>query len=150
MISLIFTSSETEVDQCAIGADLHDAPMVIEVTLLGLRVTPRERWAASHHIVYEFALKTEAEGELQLDAAIADLDHDDVTPWTICKCWLGAKRRHLFQSTVATLTCELVLQLDPDHLLSDWAGLDPKKVLPADLLLRCQTGKSWRVIYVDS
>lgn len=167
MTSLVFTTSShwlsktvrwmtnSETSHVCLGTEIFGEPVLLhsaidgETGQNGVQITPRSKWLEDNELVAEYNILPEI-GEERMRPMIRLLcekyDKMGLIGYivVIVAKWLGKKIQNPLAHARALVCARYVLKLDPEaRAIPEWAGLDPEKTTPHDLLLLCRTGPSF-------
>ena len=166
MTSLVFTTSAhwlsrvirwmtaSEVSHVAIGTEIFGEPVLIHSALdgetgrNGCQITPRDRWLADNTLVAEYTVIPDVSANMGSLIKLLCERYDKMGligyVVVIVAKYLGKKMMNPLSHPSKYVCSRYALKLDPEaRAIPEWAGLDPEKTTPHDLLLLCRTGPSF-------
>jgi hypothetical protein len=164
--SLVFTTSshwlsrtiravtESEVSHVAIGTEIFGEQVLVHSALdgdtgrSGVQITPLGKWLETNYVVAEYNIVPDVTTNMAplIRLLCERYDKMGLVGYLIVFVakWLGKKIMNPLSRPNAWVCSRYVLRLDPEaRAIPEWAGLDPEKTTPHDLLLLCRTGNSF-------
>lgn len=165
--SLVFTTSShwlsrviravtaSDVSHVAIGTEIFGQPVLIHSALdgdtgrNGVQITPRHRWLSDNTVVAEYAIIPDVTENMGSMVRLLCERYDKMGLIgyliVIIAQYLGKKIMNPLSSPSRYVCSRYALQLDPTgQKIPEWAGLEPEKTTPHDLLVTCRKGASFR------
>ena len=137
-----------------LGTEIFGEPVLLHSAIdgetghNGVQITPRAKWFEDNELIAEYDIipdVTDAMGPM-IRLLCEKYDKMGLLGYiiVIIAKWLGKKIRNPLAHAKFLVCARYVLKLDPTgRLIPEWAGLDPEKTTPQDLLLLCRTGPSF-------
>jgi hypothetical protein len=167
MPSLVFTTSShwlsrtvrwmtaSATSHVCLGAEIFGEQVLIHSVLdgetgrNGVQITPRHKWLEHNTLVAEYDIIPDVASNMgpMIRLLCEKYDKMGLVGYmvVIVAKWLGKKIRNPLVSAKALVCARYVLKLDPTGgLIPEWAGLDPEKTTPHDLLQVCRSSPSFR------
>ena len=147
-----FQGKNAKASHCAIGTEMHGIPVVIEDTVGGVRIYPRDRWIKEHRLVEEYAFlpPNMEDGVRHTIEHVGDkYNYAGLFGylWVMLGRWLRHKWHNPFASTRKDVCSGFILEMDPDRILvPEWKSLIASETIPEDLRQICATGASFKKI----
>lgn len=149
--SLIRWLTRSRVSHASIGLVLADVPVVVQATIGGVKVTTRTKFEKQSKIVAEFRVLQDVQGGVQHAVHLIGEHYDYIgllgyavvlLTWR----WFKKRLKNPLASPTALVCSEFVLRVNQDGKITEWVGLDPEATTAQDILLRCRTGTSFKVV----
>jgi hypothetical protein len=167
MPSLVFTTSShwlsrtvrwmtsSATSHVCLGTEIFGELVLIHSALSGetgrngVQITPRHKWLEDNIVVAEYDIIPDVTGDMGPMIRLLCEKYDKMGLLgyiiVIVARWLGKKIQNPLASGRALVCVRYVLKLDPTgRLIPEWAGLDPEKTTPQDLLVLCRVGPSFQ------
>jgi hypothetical protein len=138
-----------------LGTEIFGEPVLIHSALdgetgrTGVQITPRSKWLEDNELVAEYAIVPEVSEEMMrpmIQLLCERYDKLGLLGYVIVIVakWLGRKIQNPLANVKALVCARYVMRLDPTGtLIPEWAGMDPEKTTPHDLLVLCRSGVSF-------
>jgi len=147
--------TESEVSHVAIGTEIFGEPVLIHSALdgdtgrSGVQITPRNKWLRDNYVVAEYDIVPDVSENMGSLIKLLCERYDKMGLVghliVIAAKYLGKKIMNPLSRPNYWVCSRYVLKLDPSgQTIPEWAGLDPEKTTPHDLLMLCRTGASFR------
>ena len=143
-----FTGSP--ISHCGIGLQVNGQPYILHATWPSVVLVPRSDLLKTHTIVAEFEILENADDEVKLAEKKIGESYGILTlfgyiPVILAK-YLNIGVYNPFYSKCSTVCSEFVIELDVNHEIHEFDGLDPANVTPAMLFSICNSGTSFKRI----
>lgn len=145
-----FENSPQQISHSAIKVDVNGVPWILHAAWGGVAFIPMSQIMGNHTMVAEFEVIPDISGEVENAKKRVGQAYDVVTLFGYIFVILG-RYLHIginnpFYSKSAEVCSELVVEMDVNHEIPEFDGLDPANISPQDLFNICSTGKSFRRI----
>ena len=140
----------SKIGHSAIGFQMDGRQYFIHAEWAGVQITPREVVLATHTIVAEFSVIPDIQGEVILAQQRVGQSYDLLTLFGYLPVLLGRKFgigvNNPLTSKSAEVCSQFVIEVDTNHLIHEFDGLDPADITPPDLYRICKSGSSFKQI----
>ena len=140
-----FTNSP--ISHTAIGFTKDGNQYWLQAIASGVQIIPRA-WEgqlyAEYQVISEFDNEV-AVAEKKVGEPYSDLTIVGFALMLIAK-WFGIRINNPFYEKSAVICSEFIIEADTKHFITEFNGLDPADISPADLFAICKTGKSFKKI----
>lgn len=132
----------------AIGFEKDGKQYFLHAAWGGVQITPREAVLSNHTIIAEFEILADLDDEVVLAEKKIGEPYDTIGLFgylaVLIAKNLGFGIHNPLASKSAVVCSEFIVELDVNHEIVEFQGLDPADVSPRDLLDICSNGKSFR------
>lgn len=143
-----FFEGNSQISHAAIGLEVNGQPYLLQAVWGGVQLAPRSDETSTHSVVAEFEILPSIENELATAESKVGESYDVLTLIGYIFVILG-QDLHIgvnnpFYSKSGTVCSEFVIEVDTQHLIHEFDGLDPANIDPADLYNICLNGPSFK------
>lgn len=145
MPKIIRWFTKSPVNHCAIGIIKDGKPCWLQAANAGVQIVDRG-WLSGLYAEFQIIPQIENEVELaekKIGEAYGYLTLIGFAIMIIAK-WFGVGINNPFYEKAAPVCSEFIIEADIQHLISEFDGLDPANISPADLFNICMKGESFK------
>lgn len=138
----------SQISHSALKVDVNGVPWLLHAAWGGVAFIPMSEIMGDHTVVAEFEVIPDISNEFEQAKKRIGQPYDVLTLFGYIPVILG-RYLHIginnpFYSKSAEVCSELVVEMDVNHLIPEFSGLDPADIDPQDLYNICASGGSFR------
>lgn len=146
-----FENSAQKISHSALKIDVNGVPWILHAAWGGVAFIPMSQIMGNHTLVAEFEIIPDVSSEFErCKQERVGQGYDVLTLFgyipVILGKYLGIGINNPFYSKSAEVCSELIIEMDVQHLIHEFDGLDPANITPQDLFDICSKGSSFRRI----
>lgn len=143
-----FEGSSKEISHSALKVDVGGVPWILHAAWGGVKFIPMSEIMGNHILVAEFEIIPDVSAEFENAKKRVGQAYDVLTLFGYIPVIIG-RYLHLginnpFYSKSAEVCSELIIEMDTDHLIHEFDGLNPADINPQDLEDICSKGSSFK------
>jgi len=143
-----FEASPLQISHSALKVDVNGVPWILHAAWGGVAFIPMSEIMGNHTLVAEFQIIPDVSGEFENAKKRIGQAYDVLTLLgylpVIFGRYLHIGINNPFYSKSAEVCSELIVEMDVNHLIHEFNGLDPADINPQDLFNICSTGSSFK------
>ena len=138
------------ISHAGIGLEIDGVPFILHAAWAGVQLIPRANVLENHTVVAEFETIPNISGEVNLAESKIGEAYSVLTLFGYLFVLLGRKLHIGINNPLScksgTVCSQFVVEVDINHEIPEFDGLDPANIMPLDLYNICCAGKSFRRI----